>query len=587
MKSTAVRAYAAILAVGIAAGCTGQIGELPSGTAGSGSGAGNSTGSGSAGTGSSGTGNSGTPGSAGAVGAAGAAGADPTGTAGTSGTAHPIDLSGSPQYYRLVRLTNAQWARAVQDVLKLPAASGLEANFQAAVTGTTDFSNNELVLDVTQRAWSDFQAAAETLAAQVTATDAALRPAYSGTDAAGLISTLGRRAYRRPLTAAETSTYMSLYNTGASLMGTRSAFLKGASLVIRALLQSPHFLFRTEMGANGAALSGYEVAAKLSLWLRGTTPSDALLDSAAGLTTADAAATLATTMLGEDTATAVMRQFHGELLHFARYDLISKINTPTYKPALNTELEDVSYLFFDRIFKQGLGVKQILTSTTGYVGVNTAPLYGMSAPASGYVERDLGAQRVGYFSQLPFLTLYAHNDEPSSILRGVSMNLDVLCAQLGPPAAVIPPIPPLMAGQTNRQRIDTLTAGCGQSCHNEMINPLGFAFEHFDGMGQWRDTENGGLTIDASGSYSFADGTTKTWTGAAELMQALADSPQAHTCYAKKLASFALQRDVVASDMPMLTALTSSSMASTGSIKQLVIDLVRNNAFRTHVGGTP
>ena len=167
------------------------------------------------------------------------------------------------------------------------------------------------------------------------------------------------------------------------------------------------------------------------------------------------------------------------------------------------------------------------------------------------------------------------------------MNLDVLCAQLGPPAAVIPPIPPLMAGQTNRQRIDTLTAGCGQSCHNEMINPLGFAFEHFDGMGQWRDTENGGLTIDAAAVYSFADGTTKTWTGAADLMQALADSPQAHTCYAKKLASYALQRDVVASDMPMLTALTSSSMASTGSVKQVVIDLVRNNAFRTHVGGTP
>ncbi len=301
MKTTTVRA--AVLAVGIAAGCTGQIGDLPSGSGGSGSGVGNSTGSGSAGNGASGTagtGNSGTSGSAGAVGAGGGAGTDPTGTAGTSGTAHPLDLTGSPQYYRLVRLTNAQWARAVQDVLKLAAPSGLEANFQAAVTGTTDFSNNELVLDVTQRAWSDFQAAAETLAAQVTATDAALRPAYSGTDAAGLISTLGRRAYRRPLTAAETSTYMTLYNTGASLMGTRSAFLKGASLVIRALLQSPHFLFRTEMGANGAALSGYEVAAKLSLWLRGTTPSDALLDSAAGLTTADAAATLATTMLGED-----------------------------------------------------------------------------------------------------------------------------------------------------------------------------------------------------------------------------------------------------------------------------------------------
>ena len=70
-------------------------------------------------------------------------------------------------------------------------------------------------------------------------------------------------------------------------------------------------------------------------------------------------------------------------------------------------------------------------------------------------------------------------------------------------------------------------------------------------------------------------------------MQALASTPQAHTCYAKKLASYALQRDIVATDMPMLTALTSASMASTGSVKQLIIELVSNNAFRTRVGGTP
>lgn len=120
-----------------------------------------------------------------------------------------------------------------------------------------------------------------------------------------------------------------------------------------------------------------------------------------------------------------------------------------------------------------------------------------------------------------------------------------------------------------------------------MINPLGFAFENFDGMGQWRDTENGGLKIDATGSYTFADGTTRTWTAAADMMQGLATSAQTHTCYAKKLASYALQRDVVAQDLPMLTTLTTSSMAASGSVKQLVVDLVRNNAFRTHTGGTP
>ena len=258
MRLDTVCARAATLAMAMLAGCSGEIGALPSGTAGSGAGnssgsAGSGSGSGSGAAGNSGLGGNGSTGLAGASG-----GTSPTtGTGGTgSGMLHPLDLRGSPQYYRTVRLTNAQWARAVQDVLKLTAPSGLEQNFQSAVVGTTDFTNNELVLDVTQRSWADFQTAAETLAAQVTATDAALARVYSGTDAAGLISTLGRRAYRRPLTAAETSAYMTIYNTGSTLTGTRSAFAKGASLVIRAMLQSPHFLFRTELGATGAAAVG-------------------------------------------------------------------------------------------------------------------------------------------------------------------------------------------------------------------------------------------------------------------------------------------------------------------------------------------
>ena len=76
----------------------------------------------------------------------------------------------------------------------------------------TAFTNNELVLGFGSRNWQDYQSAAETLAAQVTATDAALAKVYSGTDPAGLITTLGRRAHRRPLTAAEQSAYLALYN---------------------------------------------------------------------------------------------------------------------------------------------------------------------------------------------------------------------------------------------------------------------------------------------------------------------------------------------------------------------------------------
>ena len=224
-------------------------------------------------------------------------------------------------------------------------------------------------------------------------------------------------------------------------------------------------------------------------------------------------------------------------------------------------------------------------STKGYYGAGMAKLYGVAAPAAnGYAQSDLGAKRLGFFSQIPYLALNGMNGDPRSILRGVTLNLDVLCATLGPPAAVIPPIPPLVPGQTNRQRIDRLTGSCGQTCHNNMINPLGFAFEHFDGMGQWRDTENGGLAIDATGKYTFSDGSTKDWTDAASLMQVLASTSQTHICYSKKLASYALQRAVVAGDMPLLTPLTSASMAQGGSLKQLIIDVVKSDAFRTYGG---
>lgn len=561
MKIRRFRVGVAALVLGSFTACSGHIGEVGGGT---------------------GTGN---PGNVGTGGPNTGAGGTNSGTA--TGVPGGFNLDGSPQYFRLVRLTNAQWASSVKDVLNLSSPSGLEDNFETAVAGTTDFTNNELVLEVDQRSWEDFQSAAETLATEVTASSSALARVYPGTDAAGFIAAVGRRAYRRPLTSSEASSYTTLFNSGASLSGTASAFIKGAGLVLRAMLQSPYFLYRTELGAAGAALDTYEVASKLSLWLRGTTPSDALLDAAAGpgkLDTADGAVALATTMLGEPAAATVFRQFHGELLHFDRYATISKLNVSNYTSDLNAEYQDTSYLFFDKILTQGLGVRDILTTTSGFVGPGMARLYGVAAPASGYVERDFGPQRVGYYTQLPFLTLYAFNADPDPIHRGVSLNLDVLCAKLGPPAAMIPPVPPLQPGQTNRQRISTLTQGCGGTCHNEQINPLGFAFEHFDGMGQYRDVENGSLPVDSSGSYAFSAGT-KTFANAGELMQLMADDPQPHLCYAKKLASFALQRDIVASDMPVLQTMANVSMAAGSSVKQMILELVRSDTFRTRAGG--
>jgi hypothetical protein len=492
-----------------------------------------------------------------------------------------MDLNGSPKYYRAVRLTNQQWASSVQDILHLDGPSGLESAFENSVAGAVEFTNNELLLGVNKRAWRDLRVAAEKLAEQVTADEAALAKVYAGDDAAGFIESVGRRAYRRPLTEAEIANYTTLFD--AAMPGEKGAFAAGAALVIRALLQSPHFLYRTELEPVGTPLSGYELAAKLSFWLRGTTPSDDLLDAAETLTDADALAAQASAMLEEPSALQVMRDFHRQLLDFDRYATVSKLGVPGYTESLNAEYEQSSYLFFDKIFNEGLGVRDILTSTRGFVGPGLAELYGIRIDGTDFVEQELGPARAGYFSQVPYLALNAINGEGDSIHRGVTINLDVLCATLGPPAPNLPPIPPLQAGQTNRQRITTLTSGCGGSCHNDLINPIGFAFEHFDGMGRYQEKERGTLDIDSSGSYAFSEGV-KSFNDNVELMQMMADDRQAHLCYAKKLVSFGLQRDVVRADLPLLMRLSDTSRRQAGSLKQLIVELVQSDAFRTHLG---
>jgi hypothetical protein len=453
------------------------------------------------------------------------------------------------------------------------------------VSGSTDFANNELVLTVSNTLWTSYQSASETVAAQATGTAAALTALYSGTDRDGFITTFGRRAFRRPLDATEIQEYTALYEQGAAMTGDGTPFAKGAALVIRGMLQSPFFLYRTELGNDGAPLSGYEVASKLSFWLRNTTPSDALLDSAAAgqLDAVDGAAGLATTMLAETAAAEVMKAFHAELYHFGRFASIDKAGVPSYSTAINPELEEASVRFFDRIFTQGLGVRDILTSTIGFVGQRLAPLYGLQAPAGGTMtEVDLGPTRTGFFTQVPFLMLYSINRDPDSIHRGLSVNLDALCVDPGLPIIELPEIPPLGMGETNRERITTLTAECGE-CHDTFINPVGFAFEDFDGMGQFRTMDNG-QPIDTSGAYPFMEGY-MSFSGSADLMQIMANGQQAHACYAKKLSSYALQRDIVTSDLPLLESLAAVSSAQGGNIKSVMVELVKHPAFRTRVGG--
>jgi hypothetical protein len=183
------------------------------------------------------------------------------------------------------------------------------------------------------------------------------------------------------------------------------------------------------------------------------------------------------------------------------------------------------------------------------------------------------------------LARYGINNEADPIHRGVQVGVDVLCANPGDAAPNLPPVPPLQPNQTNRERYEGLTGSCGGECHNVFINPIGFSFENFDGMGQWRDMQNG-KPINATGSYPFTEGA-KSFNNSADLMRTMADGEQVHLCYGKKLAGFAMQRELVEADRPLITSLKAASMAQGGSIKKIFLELVKSPAFRTRVGGAP
>jgi hypothetical protein len=521
-----------------------------------------------------------------AMGAHAGAGGHGMSQSGTGG-ASPVELGyvgleGAPIYTRAQRLTSRQWEHAVSDILGFTEPHDLSKSFVRPVEGTSDFDNNERVLFVGVENFRDFELGAEAAAALATSTAEALAAVAAGGNASSFVSVLGRRAFRRPLTDDEQKKYVATFALGEQLYG--PGFANGAALVIRALLESPHFLYRTELGPAGEPLNGYEIAAKLSFWLLGTTPSDALLDAASsGELDSDAGIEdAARRMLDDPRATDSMRDFHEQLLAVRQLGNLEKPGVPEYQPSVNAELVLASDAFVDRIFERDLGLTELLTSREAFVGPGLAPLYGMAAPQSPLELRDLGAARAGFFMQVPFLMLWSEGAQSAPIHRAARLQ-QMTCMPMGAPLHALPVTPPQQPGETNRQRFARLSDPCGAACHASGLDSLGFALESFDGLGRERDLDNG-QPIDTSGSYPFAEGIASFADGN-ELMNLMAKSAQVHTCYAKKVTSYALGRDIVEPDRPLLDSL--APVSQTESLKELAVALVRAPAFRTREARVP
>lgn len=496
--------------------------------------------------------------------------------------ARPMWLTGDIATTRFARLTNEQWQRAVKDLLRLEELPTRESQFFETIgAGATDFVNDQSRLQMSNTQWAQFQSAAESLTQRVSATDAAMQVVHAQSEPETFVRDFGLRAFRRPLRDDEVVRYLAVFETGTTLSGDQSEFTKGASLVVETMLQSPNFLYRTEVGAAGTPLSGYERAAKLSLYILRTTPSDELLAKAAqgALDTVEGVVAEARAMLETDEAAATFRDFHAELYELNRFRSISK-SDPVFTDAVATELVAASEAFFDRVYREGHGLSEILTTRQGFVGPATAQFYGISPAPQSLVEMELPEERAGFFTQLPYLMYFARDMQSYGILRGVHINTEVLCAKLPELGMAAPPLPEVEY-VTSREYMEKGTV-CGGTCHTEYINPLGFSMENFDGLGRKRELDNG-VPVDTTGSYPFVGGETP-FSDAVDLMHTIASNDMAHECYSRYIASYGLGRTLGAKDYDLVKDLTSKSMGSNASTKELILMLVGSAEFNTRAG---
>jgi hypothetical protein len=183
-----------------------------------------------------------------------------------------------------------------------------------------------------------------------------------------------------------------------------------------------------------------------------------------------------------------------------------------------------------------------------------------------------------------FLAAYGEGATPNTIMRGVSLSRQVLCVELPPPPDEIPPLPALSPDQTNRERVQVLTgeAACA-GCHAVLINPLGFALEHFDGMGQYRDSDNG-QPVDATATYDV-DGAQVSYDGAVQFAQMLAGSSQANECYARRWAEYLYGRDFRPAELSDQNLILQGGALSQGGapIAELIAQLVATDAFSSRL----
>jgi len=524
------------------------------------------------------------------------------------GTSTSVCTTLQPGASPIRRMTRFEYNNTVRDLLGDDSAP---ADRFAPEEEALGFNNQATALGVTQLLAEQYMEASEVIAARAALDLEALipgcDPATEGPEVCAdqLIRTLGRRAFRRPLEPAEIERLAGVFAWGNAEFD----FSTGIQLVLQAMLQSPHFLYRVEFGmpdpvaGDVVPLTQHEVATRLSYLLWSSMP-DADLFAAADageLGTPEQIRAQAERMLEDPRAHRAVANFHRQWLELGHIESITK--DPGTYPAYSEDLRPLwkaeTEAFLDYVvFEDPAGdVETLLTAPYTFMNAELAAFYGVPgawAPeGDAFTRVDLDPmQRAGLLTHASVLASLAKPNQSSPVHRGKFIRERLLCELVPPPPNNLEiKAPEVEAGVTTRERFRQHRddPGCA-GCHT-LMDPIGYGFEHFDGIGLWRDTDQG-KPVDATGEITGSRGADGAFDGAVELASRLAESETVRQCVVTQWFRFGYGRAEQEEDQCSMDQLREAFAESGHNIKGLLVSLTQTDAFRYRRavaagGGTP
>jgi hypothetical protein len=404
-----------------------------------------------------------------------------------------------------------------------------------------------------------------------------------------IVSTIARRAFRRPVQDAELTTLMSFYQHGRK----ESDFETGIQEAIARILVAPAFLYRIEDEPAAVApggtyrLSNLELASRLSFFLWSSMPDDELLDVAAKGKLSDPKVFEQQTkrMLADSRSQALVTNFAGQWLNLRE---LAKVETSAknFDENLRQSFRRETEMLFDSIIREDRSIVTLLDSDYTFVDERLAHHYGIPDIHGSYFRRvtlEPASSRRGVLGQGAFLTVSSVGTRTSPVTRGRWILENVL----GTPAPVPPPgVDTNLEKDAEQVKVTSLrqrlelhrkVEPCA-SCH-KIMDPIGFALENFDMVGTWRQLD-GKTPIDASGQ--LVDGTKLN--GVTDLRKALLSRQEMFVSTAtQKLLTYATGRTVQYYDMPAIRSIVRRAAQNDYKFSSLVLGVVQSDAFQKKV----